>query len=137
MLHYYCRKQHRNIENSQIIKQNVVICLSLPRSLSLSSALSLLFSSFLFSSLFSSLLFSSLFFSVLFSSLLFSSLLFSSLSLSPLSLSAPLSPLSRPSLRPSLCPSLCLLRLALPSPSSTAEFFQFLDMHSSSFKRHK
>ena len=136
MLHYYCRKQHRNIENSQIIKQNVVICLSLPRSLSLSSALSLLFSSFLFSSLFSSLLFSFLLCSLLFSSLLFSSLLslFSSLSLCP-----PLSlcPSLGPSLRPSLCPSLCLLRLALPSPSSTAEFFQFLDMHSSSFKRHK
>ena len=51
-MHYYCRKQHKNIGNSQIIEQNVVIY---------------------------------------------------------------------------LCPSLCLLRLLLPSPSSTAEFFQFLD----------
>ena len=52
IMHYYCRKQHKNIGNSQIIEQNVVIY---------------------------------------------------------------------------LCPSLCLLRLLLPSPSSTAEFFQFLD----------
>ena len=52
ILHYYCRKQHKNIENSQISEQNVVI---------------------------------------------------------------------------SLCPSLCLLWLAFPSPSSVAEFFQFLD----------
>ena len=31
ILHYYCRKQHKNIKNSQIIEQNVVI--SLPFSL--------------------------------------------------------------------------------------------------------
>ena len=31
ILHYYCRKQHKNIENSQIIEQNVLI--SLPFSL--------------------------------------------------------------------------------------------------------
>ena len=47
ILHYYCRKQHKNIENSRIIKKNVIF--------------------------------------------------------------------------------LCLLRLALPLPSSTAEFYQFLD----------
>ena len=52
ILHYYCRKQHKNIENSRIIEQNVAI---------------------------------------------------------------------------SLCSSLCLLRLALPSPSSTAGHFQFLE----------
>ena len=51
-LYYYCRKQHKNIKNSQIIEQNVVL---------------------------------------------------------------------------SLWPSFCLLRLALPSPPSTAQFFQFLD----------
>ena len=27
ILHYYCRKQHKNIENSQIIEKNVVISL--------------------------------------------------------------------------------------------------------------
>ena len=52
ILQYYCRTQHKNIENSRIIKQNVAI---------------------------------------------------------------------------SLCFSLCLLRLALPSSSSTAVYFQFLD----------
>ena len=52
ILHYYCSKQHKNIENSRIIEQNIAI---------------------------------------------------------------------------SLCSSLCLLRLALPSPSSTAGYFQFLD----------
>ena len=31
ILHYYCRKQDKNIENSQIIEQNIVI--SLPFSL--------------------------------------------------------------------------------------------------------
>ena len=50
-LHYYCRKQHKYIENSQIFEENVIF----------------------------------------------------------------------------LCPSLCLLQLALPSPSSLAEFFQSLD----------
>ena len=29
ILHYYCRKQHKNSENSQIIEQNVAISLSL------------------------------------------------------------------------------------------------------------
>ena len=28
-MHYYCRKQHKNIENSQIIEQNIAISLSL------------------------------------------------------------------------------------------------------------
>ena len=28
ILHYYCRKQHKNIENPQIIEQNFVISLS-------------------------------------------------------------------------------------------------------------
>ena len=27
ILHYYCRKQHKNIKNSQINEQNVVMCL--------------------------------------------------------------------------------------------------------------
>ena len=52
ILHYYCRKQHKNVENSRTVEQNVAL---------------------------------------------------------------------------SLCSSLCLLRLALPSPSSTAGYFQFLD----------
>ena len=52
ILHYYCRKQHKNMDNSRIIEQSVAI---------------------------------------------------------------------------SLCSSFCLLRLALPSPSSTAGYFQFLD----------
>ena len=39
ILHYYYSKQHKNIENSQIIEQNLVISLSL--SLSLSQPLSL------------------------------------------------------------------------------------------------
>ena len=36
ILHYYYRKQHKNIKNSQIIEQNLVISLSLSLSLSLS-----------------------------------------------------------------------------------------------------
>ena len=62
ILHYYCRKQHKNINNSQINEHNVVI---------------------------------------------------------------------------SLCPSLCLLRLALPLPSSKAEFFSSWTQYSANFKCHK
>ena len=41
ILHYYYRKQHKNIKNSQIIEQNLIICLSVFLSVCLSVCLSL------------------------------------------------------------------------------------------------
>ena len=41
IFHYYYRKQHKNIKNSQIIEQNLIICLSVFLSVCLSVCLSL------------------------------------------------------------------------------------------------
>ena len=43
ILHYYCRKQHKNIENSWIIEQNVAISLSLLSTLLIATCTSFAF----------------------------------------------------------------------------------------------
>ena len=43
ILHYYCRKQHKNIENSRIIEQNAAISLSLLFSLLIATCASFAF----------------------------------------------------------------------------------------------